>query len=208
MRSRDNFQPNNLKLVIQGQSLTTTESKIALLSRRLQVQNYNEYGAFLKTKGVATLYNDGSPKMLSLGYYLDGADDITLEKAFFKYDFENTVDYFNAIQIFNNKDVNLSVTLADGIVVSQKYSVSFIKNLADNKIITPFEGDVLPFSITEGRAQSIRDNELQSMQNVGFFIVVQPISTEDKAESRLRLAFLLHTPSGVLKIESTGISFK
>lgn len=207
VRSRDNFKPNNPKLVAQGLSLTTS-NKIQLISRVLQVINYNDVGLDLRDKGVTTFYNNGSPKMLSFGSYLDGDDKITLEKALFKFDFENTVDYFNAIQIFNNKNVSLSMTLADGIAVAQRYTVSFLNALAENRVITPFEGDVLPFSITEGKAPIVRENELNAMRNVGFFVLPQSITTEDKQQSRIRQAFLLHTPSGVLKIESTGISFE
>lgn len=207
VRSRDNFKPNNPKLVAQGLSLTTS-NKIQLIGRSLQVKNYNSVGSVLRDKGVATFYNNGTPKMLSFGSYLNGDEKITLEKALFKFDFENTVDYFNAIQIFNNKNVSLSITLADGIAVAQKYTVSFLSALAENRVITPFEGDVLPFSITEGKSSIVRENELNAMQNVGFFVLPQTITTEDKQQSRIRQAFLLNTPSGVLKIESTGISFE
>jgi hypothetical protein len=207
VRSRDNFKPNNPKLVAQGLSLTTA-NKVQLLSRVLQVVNYNNIGLNLRNKGVTTFYNNGTPKMLSFGFYLDGSDNITLEKALFKFDFENTVDYFNAIQIFNNQNTNLSLTLADGIATAQRYSVSFLNALSENRVITPFEGNVLPFSITSGKAPIVRENELNAMKNVGFFVLPQSITDTDKQQSRLRFAFLLHTPSGVLKIESTGISFE
>lgn len=205
--SRDYTKPNNKRRNTQGITISTSGS-IQLIDTYLQGLNYSSVGFTLQEKGVTRYYNSGTPRQTAVGVYLDGIDKVMLTKTLFKYNFENYIDYNNATLYFNSETNEPPLATITQISIKERWNSTILDTLANNSIVLPFEGENLPFTITDGLSASAKANELQSMQARGYYCQHLPITADDKANSRLRFAFLLNTPYGVLKIESVGIAFE
>jgi hypothetical protein len=202
----DTHKVDNNKVNIHGNTLLTNND-IKSLPILLDVKLYKEIGKNLLEKGMNYYAINGSVKQFAFGKFQNGDNMISIEKAVFKYNFENFANYYNSVKIFNNESANFNADVESGVILSIIYGDDICEILKNNNVVVPFVGNQLPFTITQGKPQATQENELNDLQTKGYFVLLETITDEDKINNQLRFAFLLHTPQGLQKIVINGIAF-
>ena len=203
------FTQNSEKLNLQSKNIDLTNAAINLVPSTVQTKLYKKYIKSTIANGVSAYLTTGSTRHFAIGLYTRGTMSLSFDQKLFEYNFENAIDNLNVDEIFakNNLQMNnISIGIAKGI-----YEVQALDILAQNKVILPYTGIEVPFTVLPTSAsKGLKDAEKRAIKADGYFIYGVPVESlpeQDKTKRILRFSFLLHTPAGVLKIESKGIAF-
>jgi len=203
------FTQNSEKLNLQTKNIDLSNAEINLVPSSVQQKLYKKYAKSTTANGVSNYLTTGSTRHFGIGLYTRGTRTLSFDQKLFEYNFENFIDNLNVDEIFAKNNLNMdntSIGITKGI-----YEVQALDILAQNKVISQYTGSDVPFTILPTNAsKGLKEYEKRAIKSDGYFVYGVPIeslSESDKAQRTLRFSFLLHTPAGVLKIESKGIAF-